>query len=278
MLRTHQEASRAAIVRERQPAMDEESVFDWVDGEPFFHGLPVLHKSIEAGGRIFTIAGVKDAADLLDDSEIGRRFIEEDIAPYGLELWPSAVMLARQVMTGESGQGRAAIELGCGLGLVSLAASTANWSVEATDNDTDALAFTNYNAQLNHVRLAGSSVLDWHDSRPPLSRTRASDTPRGLKPAAQDGVGIGSNESRYVRVFAADVLYQAVDHDPILRCIDGLLDDGGVAVLVDPNRGVADRFGELAEKAGFRVGTTPTSTRVDNERTVNARIFELTRA
>ncbi len=231
--------------------MDEASVFDWVDGEPYFHGLPVLRKSVEAAGRTFTLAAVKDAADLLDDPEMGRRFIEEDIAPYGLELWPSAVMLARHVMIGEPGRGRPAIELGCGLGLVSLAASTASWSVDATDNDTDALDFTNYNAQLNHVQLAGTSLLDWRDPR---------------------------RERRYVRVLAADVLYQAVDHEPILRCIDGLLDDGGVAVLVDPNRGVADRFGALAEQAGFHVEITPASTRVDNGRTVDARIFELTRA
>lgn len=123
----------------------------------------------------------------------------------------------------------------------------------------------------------GSAVFRSVRSRLGFAR-KLQDDSRGLKPAAQDVVGIDSGRSRYARVFAADVLYQAVDPEPILRCIDRLLDDGGLAILVDPNRGVADRFAELAEQAGFCVGITPASTRVDNERTVDVRIFELTSA
>ena len=40
--------------------MDEAAVFDWVDGVPFFHGLPVLRKSVEVAGRKFKLAAVKD--------------------------------------------------------------------------------------------------------------------------------------------------------------------------------------------------------------------------
>ena len=59
-----------------------DSPFEWVDGKPFFRNLPVITRDVKVGGHSYTIASLKDAADLLDDEEFARRFTEEDRAPY----------------------------------------------------------------------------------------------------------------------------------------------------------------------------------------------------
>ncbi len=201
-------------------------MFELINGIPHFRGLSVVHRSVEIEGARFEVDALLDAADLLDLPDVGRRFLEEDLAPYGLELWPSAVMLARHLLADEPGAGRTAIELGAGLGLSSFAAAKAGWRVVLTDNEPMALQFAAHNATLNHLDLAGIEPLDWRS--PPPGR-------------------------QYDRVLAADVLYQLVDHQPLLTCIEALLAPCGTALVADPNRGVADRFESLAKERGFVV-------------------------
>ncbi len=226
------------------------SLFEWRDGLPYFQGLPVERRPIRVGGRTFDIAGLREAADLLDLPEYARRFTEEDIAPYGLELWPSATMLAEHIAHDEFGGGRSAIELGCGLGLVSIAATVRAWNVTATDNDADSLRFAAFNAEANKVSVARYEPLDWN--RPPVKR-------------------------RFSRLFGADVLYQRVDHEPVLGCIDRFLTADGVALLADPRRGVADRFSSVAKEANFAVEVVETHVDADSGRRINGRIFILRR-
>jgi len=224
--------------------------FDWTTGGPQFHGLPVLHREINVAGQTYRVAALKDAADLLDLPEFEERFIKQDIAPYGLELWPSAVMLAEHFAKSDPGDGRSAIELGCGLGLVSVAATRCGWRVTATDNDEDALRFTRYAASINGVSLDECSILDWN--HPPADK-------------------------RFTRIFAADVLYQLIDHSPFLRCIDALLESDGEALIADPNRGVADRFPQIAKDAGFIVEVIATHATMDDGSQVAGRIYVLRR-
>jgi 2-polyprenyl-3-methyl-5-hydroxy-6-metoxy-1,4-benzoquinol methylase len=224
--------------------------FDWTTGGPLFHGLPVLHREINVAGQTYCVAALKDAADLLDLPEFEERFIKQDIAPYGLELWPSAVMLAGYFAEGDPGNGRSALELGCGLGLVSAVATRCGWRVTATDNDEDALRFARYTASINDVLLNECSILDWN--HPPADK-------------------------RFARIFAADVLYQLIDHTPFLKCIDALLESDGEALIADPNRGVADRFQQVAEDAGFIVEVIATHATMDDGSKVTGRIFVLRR-
>lgn len=60
--------------------------FEWLSGGPCFHGLPVLHREIDIAGKTFYVAALIDAADLLDLPEFATRFVEDDVAPYGLDL------------------------------------------------------------------------------------------------------------------------------------------------------------------------------------------------
>lgn len=225
-----------------------ESLFEFVDGGLRFRGLCVEERRVEIAGRAFRIAALSDAADLLDQPEFARAFLEEDRAPYGLELWPAALMLAERVLTGDEGAGRSALDLGCGLGLVAMAATTRGWQVSAVDHDPIAVRFAEYNGRLSGIVAHEYAVFDWH--RRPDGR-------------------------RYERVFAADVLYQRTDHVPVVRCVAAMLAREGVALIADPNRSVADTFEATARNAGFVVSVEKTSTVVPKRGVVDGRVFEL---
>ncbi|UCC30694.1 MAG: 50S ribosomal protein L11 methyltransferase [Phycisphaerales bacterium] len=228
-----------------------DTLFEWVDGVAYFRGLPVERRTVTVAGRAIEIVGLKDAADLLDLPEFAKRFLEDDRAPYGVELWPAALMLAEHILNGDDGAGTRAIEIGCGLGIVSMAAAMKGWRVEATDCDPTALHFAEYNAANNRVDIEAFECLDWHD--PPAGE-------------------------RFDRVFGADVLYELKDHVPVVECVDCLLTADGVALLADPNRGVADRFAPLVRDHGFDVQVVPASETNIRGQPVNGRIFKLCRA
>jgi len=221
--------------------------FDFTGSLPAFHGVPVEHQTITIAGKRFELAGLKDAADLLDIPDFAERFVKDDMAPYGFELWPAAPMLATHMLTGDNGAGRSAIELGCGLALVAMAAYSRGWNILATDYDDAALRFARHNAAHNHVPLS-FGILDW---RQPQT--------------------IG----RFDRVLGADVLYQLVDHQPILDRLHDLLAPGGIALLADPYRGIADRFEPLALQNGFEVRLLPAEPLQRGTRTIEGRIFQL---
>ena len=191
---------------------------------------------------------MKDAADLLDDPFYARRFVEDDLAPYGAELWPASIMLAVAIQDEAPGEGRRAIEIGAGLGLVSIAASLHGWRMTLTDHDETSIRFARYNAFLNAAPIWAFTVLDWH--RPSIV-------------------------ARFDHVYAADVLYQISDHDSLLRCVQSLISKDGLAMIADPGRGVADHFDQRARDAGFDVEVRPAEAANHLGEIVKGRIFQL---
>jgi len=216
----------------------------------FFHGVRVERRRIELAGDAYEVFALKDAADLLDVAEFGRRFLDDGIAPYGFELWPGAVMLAEWIVTGQAGPPSDALEIGCGLAFLSIVATRHGWRMTATDNDEHALQFAAINAQLNKVELERLEPLDWNF--PPADR-------------------------KFPFVVGSDVLYDADNFKPILRCVDALLASGGATLFADPFRCVADRFPGMAKEAGFDVETLAAQAKMDGGRLIDGRIFRLRR-
>lgn len=170
---------------------------------------------------------VEDAYALLD------RLIEQEEEkkrrperfPYWAEIWPASVALARwffaqQLERPVSG----ARELGCGVGLVSVALARLGWQVEATDFVEAALAFSSFNARANQVgnghRVA---YLDWRH------------------PAGQPAECL----------VAADVVYERKNHPHLARVLRHLLLPGGRFFLGDPQRPAARYFAGLLAEQGY---------------------------
>jgi len=228
----------------------EVALFELRNGLTCYRGLPLERRRITIASDTFDMIALKDAAALLDDAEFVRECERTDRLPYGFELWPAALMLAEHLYRSEPGERRRAIELGCGVGLVSIAAARTGWNILATDCDLVPLQFAEFNAAANAVEIQAFQLLDWH--KPPT-------------------------DSRFSRVLAADVLYQRCDHTPILKCIDLLLEPEGMAIIADPNRGVADDFGARAEANGFCAEVIPTAASFDQHTPIAGRLFVLRR-
>jgi predicted nicotinamide N-methyase len=176
-------------------------------------------------GRELTLLAPRDREALLSEEA----FADEEFLPYWAELWPSALALAR-VVARRPLTGRRVIELGCGLGLPSLAAALAGGRVLATDWSADSVAMTARNAERNGVTL-DATVFRW-------------DAPAGpLGPP-------------WPLVLASDVLYEDRNVDPLLALLPRLTAASGEVWLADPGRAPAERF-LAAAAATWRIDAVP---------------------
>jgi predicted nicotinamide N-methyase len=167
----------------------------------------------------------RDSEDLLDEEA----FDHEEFLPYWAELWPSGVALARDV-SARSLRGARTLELGCGLGLPSIAAALAGGRVLATDWSPHAMAMTERNAARSGASLE-TLVCDWRRPGPLLER------------------------APWDVVLAADVLYERRNVDTLTELLPRLVDVRGEILLADPGRVLAEKFLESAEQR-FELRTT----------------------
>jgi predicted nicotinamide N-methyase len=171
--------------------------------------LATIEEVVVIAGRDLVMTRPADAEALLDEDAFARN----EFMPYWAELWPSALALARWVGV-RALHGARVLELGCGLGLPSIAAALAGGRVLATDWSAEAVEFTQRNAAANGARLE-TAVADWADARELVER------------GPWDLV-IGSDllyEPRNVALLL-DVLEQVADH----------------AVIADPGRPASVEF------------------------------------
>jgi predicted nicotinamide N-methyase len=142
------------------------------------------------------------------------------LAPYWSVLWRSGVALARE-LDGWALRGLRVVELGCGLGVPSIAAARAGAVVLATDACAEALALLERNARANGVSVETATV-DWSEPEELVGR------------------------APFDLVLAADVLYERAAVAPLLALLPRLAPE---ALLADPGRPPAGAF---LEQAGRR--------------------------
>ena len=135
--------------------------FDVQESVETFRGYEVRRSRWQIAGRPFELTWPADVDALLDLPETQKRFDRDEYMPYWAQPWPASILLTEAVLQGEPGEGRQAVEIGCGIGLVSLAAAMAGWSVVASDYDRDAMGFAELNAKRNDLALA--SRAKWRD-------------------------------------------------------------------------------------------------------------------
>jgi predicted nicotinamide N-methyase len=176
-------------------------------------------------GRELLLRAPRDGDALLSEEAFER----EEFLPYWAELWPSALALAR-VVARRPLTGRRTIELGCGLGLPSIAAAAAGARVLATDWAPDAIAITAANAERNGVRL-DATLFRWDADPEPLGPP-------------------------WPLVLASDLLYERRNVAPLLALLPRLCAAAGEVWLADPGRAPAAGFLEAAA-AAWRIDAIP---------------------
>lgn len=177
-------------------------------------------------GRDLAVLRPRDSESLLSEEEFER----DEFLPYWAELWPSAVALSRAV-SARALRGARCVELGCGLGLVSLAAAAAGGRVTATDWAPDSVTLLERNAERNGLKVEALCV-DWSAPDPLVARA-----PWDL-------------------VLASDVLYEARNGVALLPLLPRLVDARGEIWLADPGRKEAGPFLDRAAET-FTIDTRP---------------------
>jgi ETFB lysine methyltransferase len=175
---------------------------------------------VQIGGRDVTLLSPANADDLISEDD----YVMDERLPYWADLWPSAQILAEEVRTMRLA-GQRVLELGCGMGLVAIAATMAGATVTATDYYEDALLFTRLNAAEATGQTIATRMIDW--SKMP------------------DDLG------RFDVVLASDVLYEPRYAAMVASSIAATLARGGEAIVADPGRIALPNFREEAAALGL---------------------------
>src|SRR3954454_8753021 len=124
----------------------------------------LVEETIVVAGEPISLLRPRDSDELLAEEA----FDHEELLPYWAEMWPSSVALA-QTVGAHALRGARVLELGCGLGLTSIAATRAGGRVLATDWSAEALRFTSDNAARNEVQVE-TMLVDWNAPQAILER------------------------------------------------------------------------------------------------------------
>jgi predicted nicotinamide N-methyase len=186
------------------------------------------------GGPV-TLLKPRNADDLISEAD----YVRDERLPYWADLWPSSETLASFLLeqrlrlatvpavaaAAADGVAPRAIELGCGLGLPTIAALRVGFDVLATDYYDDALPFAVFNAEHNVGLRPATRMVDWT--------------------AMPEDLGT------FALVLAADVLYE-MRYAPILAdVVMKVLAPGGVFLLADQGRIALSSFLEEAAARGL---------------------------
>jgi predicted nicotinamide N-methyase len=174
--------------------------------------LDLVEETVVLGGHDLTVLRPRDSDALIDE----RAFEHEEFLPYWAELWPSGLALAKRVAV-RALHGARTLELGCGLGLPSLAAAIAGGRVTATDWSPQAIELLRDNAARNGIAV-GVERADWAQPAALLARA-----PWDL-------------------VLGADLLYERRNADLLLPLLPRLLAGTSELWLADPGRPPAGPF------------------------------------
>jgi predicted nicotinamide N-methyase len=169
----------------------------------------LVTQSVELPGGALRVLQPREAAELPDSGPVEWA----PIAPYWAVLWRSGVALARELDALEL-RGLRVVELGCGLGVPSIAAARAGATVLATDGSPEALALVARSADANGVSVE-TLPIDWAEPGELVRR------------------------APFDLVLAADLLYERASVAPLLTLLPRL---APTALLADPGRPAADAF------------------------------------
>ncbi len=146
--------------------------------------------------------------------------------PYWGILWPSCSVMAELLLNTEWPPGLRVLELGCGSGLLGIAALMKGMQVTFSDIVSDAVGLAVENADLNSFSSVPGLVFNWRQA-PALT---------------------------FDLILANDVLYASELHAALLSTIEMMLAPGGQCWIGDPGRTAAKDFIHQASDHGLGVG------------------------
>jgi predicted nicotinamide N-methyase len=183
-------------------------------------------REVVIGLHTFRLFSPTNPDRLLDHLESPEATTQPHLAdPYWAKLWPAAPLLAEAIVRNPPPSGTRTLELGCGSGLVGIAALACGLDVTFSDYVPLAIELALENASRNGFSKATGLVLDWR------------------LPAME----------QFDFIVAADVTYDRSNLDPLLNVLDRMLAPRGEAWFGDAGRGPAADFFHSALDRGWSV-------------------------
>lgn len=156
--------------------------------------------------RIFTPRAIEH---FIDPADPLKRF------PLWVKLWPAAVVLAEWIAAQPADPGRRIIEIGAGLGLVSIVGADRGHRITLSEHDGHALEFARASALNNGCPELPVVRLDWN------------------RPWCDEGFNL---------ILGSELLYRPGDILPLKTLFGRLLKPGGTVVLAGETRATTPAF------------------------------------
>jgi predicted nicotinamide N-methyase len=187
--------------------------------------VPGSRVHVDVEGRTWLLDRAADMEALWDqmgEDDMG----DDERLPYWAEVWPASVLLGRHISrNAESLQGRPCLDLGCGLGLTGMIASSIGAKVVAFDYEWQAVRFALHNARLNDVPQPLWMHMDWR------------------QPSVKAGV--------FDFIWGGDILYEKKFFDPLIQLFRHALAPGGKIWIGEPVRTVSKPVWDELRDQGF---------------------------
>ena len=160
-------------------------------------------------GRTFRFFMARTLDDFVDQQDIFQDF------PLWIKIWEASFVLAKYLAGLDANAGKRFLEIGCGLGVVGIVASSFGHHVTMTEYNQDALHFARANALLNEASNVEIRALDWYN--PEI-------------------------EGSFDYIVGSEILYRECDFQPILKLLRTYLRKGGEIILAEGIRKTSMAF------------------------------------
>jgi len=169
-----------------------------------------------------------DSGKAIDD--VVEKFSVDDNIPFWIEVWPSAVVLAEFILGRDEFTNKKVLELGCGLGLTSVALGLKDAIITATDYEMMALQYArrNYIRNIGDEKNAKFIYLDWR--HPFISE-------------------------KFDFVIGADIIYERSLFGDLVNVLKATMMPQSICYLADPNRITSREFFEILKDENFSFET-----------------------
>jgi predicted nicotinamide N-methyase len=218
---------------------------------------PVEVATFRFGGHAVRLVRPADPDRLLDDPGVHDWNRRDDYMPYWAYLWPAAYLLAEAVAREDwresrGGVPRAALEIGCGLGLAGLVAMARGLRVQFSDYDPAPLDFVERSVAENGFdpRQFSTRLLDW----------------RNLP------------DERFPVILGADVIYEARLVPLVADVLAAMLAPDGLGLISSPYRVPAEQFPAAVESLGLICRVEPMTANSEDGSPIAGTIYHVTRA
>ena len=158
---------------------------------------------VAIGNRKFSFFVPKSLDRFIDPENVFNNF------PLWAKIWEPCLMLADYLASMPVNPEKRFLEIGSGLGLVGIVASSFGHRVTMTEYNHDALNFAKANAQINNCSNIGIKELDWN--KPELKGT-------------------------FDRIIGCEVIYKEESFYPILRLFQTYLKEDGEILMSERTR------------------------------------------